>query len=424
MAIATTATDDRSLPALPARGLRDLVLFLGLIAAVVTPRASADGDPAGGCNNGKAAHVGALGAVGGGTILAKVCSQGDGIARVGVRLGDDLVEVGVDAARVGNSVNQSLDGAVGASKIDAAYNSSWEEAAEIIGRLASNSDVERYPGAWKEAGVELYLSDAMRWTELGGDELLAMAAVRSPAMRKAVEKTAKQQFERSLGYLANVEHVGPQTIARVKARYGVDVIETAAQSYRLEYRSPDYLYKLIDRDIHEEAISERASFDADKAEAQLRAQIDGIIVREARNDIAGLYGFRRKDLEKREFPAFWVGPEVVLKSTVPEDFDRLVSLIGADNPPEDAEVYAQVFAELWVAFHEPLFSGVCNVDAMPWANQEIQDPAVVPVGEGAKYTFYSRRQMQDCLPHVVLIGPDEAPMAEAVPAPALPQETE
>jgi len=377
---------------IPHRSWRELVLFLGLVGAVIVPRMSEDGHSSGGCDNDKAAHAGIAGTLGGGVLLAKVCSQGDNVARIGARIGDDALQLGADAARVGNSASKGLDSAIGATKLDAVYNNHWEDAAEIIGRLASDSDIEKYPGYWKDAGVELYMSNPQRWAELGGDDLLAMAAVRSPAMREGVKKAAKKRFDRSLSYLAGVENVGPRTIARVKERYGVDVIEGAAESYKLELRTADYLYKLLDDLVMEEPISDRATFTAEKAEALLAAEIGGILVPEPRSNVAGLYCIRRKDLEKREFPAYWVGPDVILRSTDPDDFDRLVSLIGADRSPDHPEV----FAELWVVFHEPIFSGVCTKERRPWMRDRIDDPSAKTSDDGLVYRFYSARSAEDC----------------------------
>ncbi len=393
-----TRVENRHVFSLPRRGWREVVLFLGLIAAAVTPRSSADGEAGNGCDNEKAAHAGCIGTVGGGALLAKVCSRSDDVARMGARVADDALEVGADAARAGGAASKGLDEAMGVAKLDTVYDSHWEEAAEIIGRLTSESDVEKYPGYFKDAGVELYVSNPQKWAELGGDDLLAMAAVRSPAMREAVKKAASKRFDRALGYLAHVEHVGPRTIARVKERYGVDVIETAARSYKLEFRTADYVYRLLDEFIEEEPISERARFTPARAEQDLREQVDGILVREGRSDIAGLFCWRKKDLENHLFPAFWVGPGVILNSEVPTDFDRLTGLIGAQRG-----IDGEVFAELWVAFHEPLLSSVCTQERRSW-EPGIEDPSFEETEEGVIYHFWSARSAEDCQPREIAVG--------------------
>ena len=338
---------------------REPVLFLFLIGTAVTPRSSGDAQTGSGCNE-RSTHIGLAGAVGGGTILARVCSQGDNLARVGSRAVDDALQVGGGAAS--RNAHHAANGAerwVAASRVDEVYDSQWEEAAEIIGRLASDSEIEKYPGYWKDAGVDLYLSDPARWTELGGDELLAMAAVRSPAMREAVKKQVQRRFDRALDHLSAVEHVGPRTIERVRQRHGVQLIEGPGQSFQLELRTADYAYRLLDTVIEEEPISDRARFSASAAGALLRATGADAVQRSPNCDLPGLFCFSALwpgDDDLRPWH-YWVGPGLVLSHQTPDDFERLYALAAGGR----SWMEANGFAELWIAFHQPAGAEVCPI---------------------------------------------------------------
>jgi hypothetical protein len=331
-------------------------MFLALFGAVLGQGSTGDGETRGGCN-GSATHIGLAGALGGGTLLARVCGQGDTLARLGSRTADDVLQLGSTASKTANPLSDGASGIVAAGRVDELYNRQWEEAAEIIGRLASDSDVEKHPGYWREAGVDLYMNHPEKWTELGGDGLLSMASVRSPAMRSAVKTRAKQQFDHTLTYLSTVEHVGPRTVQRVHERYGVDLIEGPGQSFQLELRTADYVYRLLDAVIEEEPISERARFTPSLAENTLRDAGAVWVSRERRFDVAGLHCFSASWPESQDEESWhaWVGPGLVLSRTTAGDFERLAALTRAD----EGLLSAEDFATLWTVFHRPVHAKVC-----------------------------------------------------------------
>ncbi len=395
------------------RPRRVFVAMVGLILFSAAARGTADAEGGSGCDE-RLAHVGCAGAVGGGGILARVVSKG---ADDALRVGGEAAQVGL--ARGGSQVVKGLDGgAVHAVALD----THWDEAAEVVGRMASGDghlatlpdlvarhpsiaglqgdELLRYaeanPGFWKDAGVELYLRDPHLWTELGGDELLSLAAVRSPAMREAVGEVAVGRMKAAAGELEALDVADRAAVTAFEGKWGVRLLVEAGKQ-GLQVVGPDYTYELADVEggielerVVEKPVSERARFGPEQAKAELEAAVEGIAVREAKLDVPGLYAFRRKVPGVREIPVHWLGPGVHLTSSEPADFDRLVGLVGAD---EGEGIDPDGFAALWTGFHLDLFASVCAPDRF---DTHVAPPSV-ELGEGITYRFATREGGGPCL---------------------------
>ncbi len=457
-------TLERTRPTAPidTRWATYLLLFVGMVFMASHPGTgtSEGAQNPGGCDGLMGAKLGLLGLAGGGSIVRQVVKHGDDIGRLAAHGGDEVLGLArhgdevVDLARHGDEaadllrhadeLGRGLDATIGMRKAGAALDNQWQEATGIIGRMATEggldlsklkplanhpdavglkgAELAKYadanPGFWEDLGVALYLDDPHLWKRLGGDNLLAMTAVRSPQLRKLVRADATH---RMAGALNGLKGLGPADVAtaeqqlslmhKIQQQHGLSASLTE-EGVALTMKGPDYAYQLsriafrnLDRvhdyltdedQMRERPVSYRAKFDEREATQQLRNHLDRyVVVREQRIDVAGLYAFRDKQEVDGKLRVFWVGPDVLLNSGEPDDFDRLVALLDDGQTPVDARAYAT----LWVSFHQPLFSSLCTEErpeVMDLIEPDVVDPTVARLDGLDTYHFYWRSSGNPC----------------------------